>query len=103
MLRLPAVHPGEVLRSEFMLPLNLSSRDLSALIHVPRSVIDELIAGRRPLCADLAIRLTEHFAMGERFWLGLQADYELEIAHRARERAAAEAACGCVGLSTDLG
>jgi addiction module HigA family antidote len=94
MLQLRTIHPGEVLQSEFLAPLGLDTSDLAGLIGVPQSVIDELVAGKRRLCVDLAILLTEHLAMGERFWLGLQMDHDLEIAQRARARAAGEANSG---------
>ena len=87
MLRHRAIHPGEVLQCEFLAPLGMNARDLARLMGVPKATIEALIAGKCSLCVDLAIRLAEHLAMGERFWLGLQMDYDLEVALRARDEA----------------
>jgi addiction module HigA family antidote len=102
-LRLRAIHPGEVLQSEFLAPLKLDSLDLATLIGLPQVVVDELIAGKRPLCVDLAIRLAEHFAMGERFWLGLQMDYDIEMALRGRRGDARESLSGVSGYTHTRG
>ena len=83
MARLPNIHPGEVLREEFLTPLNLSQNRVARDINVPPRRINEIVLGKRAVTADTALRLARYFGTSERFWLGLQADYDLEEARRA--------------------
>ena len=83
MTRLPNIHPGEVLREEFLTPLNLSQNRVARDINVPPRRINEILLGKRAVTADTALRLARYFGTSERFWLGLQADYDLEEARRA--------------------
>ena len=83
MTRLPNIHPGEVLREEFLTPLNLSQNRVARDINVPPRRINEIVLGKRAVTADTALRLARYFGTSERFWLGLQADYDLEEARRA--------------------
>ena len=83
MTRLPNIHPGEVLREEFLTPLNLSQNRVARDINVPPRRINEIVLGKRAVTADTALRLAHYFGTSERFWLGLQADYDLEEARRA--------------------
>ena len=83
MARLPNIHPGEVLREEFLTPLNLSQNRVARDINVPPRRINEIVLGKRAVTADTALRLAHYFGTSERFWLGLQADYDLEEARRA--------------------
>lgn len=83
MARLPNIHPGEVLREEFLTPLNLSQSRVARDINVPPRRINEIVLGKRAVTADTALRLARYFGTSERFWLGLQADYDLEEARRA--------------------
>ena len=83
MTRLPNIHPGEVLREEFLTPLNLSQNRVARDINVPPRRINEIVLGKRAVTADTVLRLARYFGTSERFWLGLQADYDLEEARRA--------------------
>ena len=76
--RLANVHPGEVLREEFMKPMALSQNRLARDIGVPPRRVNEIVHGRRGVTADTALRLARYFGTSEGFWMGLQADYDLE-------------------------
>ena len=78
--RLPNVHPGEVLLEEFLQPLELSQNRLGRELGVPPRRINEIVLGKRSITADTALRLARYFGTSERFWLGLQIDYDLEEA-----------------------
>lgn len=82
MKTLPNIHPGEVLLEEFLLPLNISQNALARAAGVPPRRINEIVLGKRGITADTAVRLAAALGTSERFWLGLQADYDLEEAHR---------------------
>ena len=82
MAKLPNIHPGEVLREEFLVPLGLSQSRVARDINVPPRRINEIVLEKRAITADTALRLARYFGTSERFWLGLQADYELEEARR---------------------
>ena len=73
-------HPGEILREEFLHPLGMSARALAAEIGVPANRLTEVAAGRRAVSADTAIRLGKYFGNDPRFWLNLQAAYDLSKA-----------------------
>jgi antitoxin HigA-1 len=78
--KLMPVHPGEVLLEEFLKPMNLSQNQIALAIRVPARRINEIIHGKRRITADTALRLALYFDMSPRFWLGLQMDYDLDIA-----------------------
>lgn len=78
--RLPNIHPGEVLFEEFLKPLQISQNALARAIHVPPRRINEIVLGKRAITADTALRLARFFGVSEKFWLGLQADHDLEEA-----------------------
>jgi addiction module HigA family antidote len=80
--RLPNIHPGEILREEFLKPMGLSQNRLAREIGVPPRRINEIILEKRSITADTAIRLAKYFGTSEGFWMGLQADYDLEKTHR---------------------
>jgi addiction module HigA family antidote len=82
MKALPNIHPGEVLLEEFLLPMNISQNALARAASVPPRRINEIVLGKRGITADTAVRLAAALGTSERFWLGLQADYDLEEAHR---------------------
>jgi addiction module HigA family antidote len=86
--KLPNVHPGEVLLEEFMKPLGLSQNALARDLGVPPRRINEIVLGKRSISADTAIRLASRLGTSEKFWMGLQADYDLEEAHRDMGKAA---------------
>jgi len=83
MKKLPNIHPGEVLLEEFLLPLAISQNALARAAGVPPRRINEIVLGKRGVTADTAVRLAAALGTSERFWLGLQADYDLEEAHRS--------------------
>lgn len=74
------VHPGEVLREEYLEPLKMSVNALSKALHVPATRMNEIVRGRRGITADTALRLARYFGTSERFWLNLQTEYELRQA-----------------------
>ncbi len=82
MKTLPNIHPGEVLLEEFLVPLGISQNALALAAGVSPRRINEIVLGKRGITADTAVRLSVVLGTTERFWLGLQADYDLEEAHR---------------------
>lgn len=82
MTELENIHPGEILRQEFLEPMALSQSGLARAIGVPPRRINEIVLGKRAISADTAIRLARYFGTSEKFWMGLQADYDLEAVHR---------------------
>ena len=78
--KLNPVHPGEVLLEEFLKPMSLSQNQLALSIRVPARRINEIVHGKRRVTADTALRLARYFNMSPQFWLGLQMDYDLDIA-----------------------
>jgi addiction module HigA family antidote len=83
MKTLSNIHPGEVLLAEFLEPLGISQNALARAAAVPPRRINEIVLGKRSITADTAVRLAAALGTSERFWLGLQADFDLEQAHRA--------------------
>lgn len=79
-------HPGEMLREEFLKPLNLSARALAKEIGVPANRLTEIIAKRRGMTADTAIRLAQHFRTTAEFWMNLQSMYDLTEAVRKKRK-----------------
>ena len=77
--RLPPVHPGEVLLEEFLRPLRVSQYRLAKDISVPPRRINEIVHGKRAVTAGTALRFSRYFGTSERFWMNLQAQYDLEI------------------------
>jgi addiction module HigA family antidote len=77
------VHPGEILKAEFLDPLGLSVNALSEAIKVPRTRLNDIVRGRRGITADTAMRLARYFGVSAQFWMNLQSHYELEIAEEA--------------------
>ena len=83
MKTLPNIHPGEVILKEFLEPMGISQSALARATGVPPRRINEVVLAKRGISADTAIRLARAFGVSERFWLGLQADYDLEEARHA--------------------
>jgi addiction module HigA family antidote len=79
---LPNIHPGEVLREEFLKPLSISQNRLAREVGVPPRRINEIVLEKRAISADTALRLARYFGTSEAFWMGLQADYDVERARR---------------------
>jgi len=78
MNRLPNIHPGEVLREEFLIPMGISQYRLAKEIGVPEPRISAICNGKRAITAGTAVRLSRFFGTSAGFWLGLQADYDTE-------------------------
>src|SRR3954471_12313811 len=78
----PPVHPGEMLREEFMKPSGISINGLALELHVPVTRISQIVNERRGITADTALRLARHFGTSADFWMNLQRDYELLVARR---------------------
>lgn len=78
--KLQPIHPGEVLLEEFLKPMQLSQNQLALALRVPARRINEIVQGRRRITADTALRLARYFKMSPQFWLGLQMDYDLDVA-----------------------
>ena len=72
------IHPGEILREEFLFPLEISAYKLSKDIGIPQTRISEIIKGNRRITADTALRLSKYFGNSAKFWLGLQDDFDIE-------------------------
>lgn len=75
---LPNIHPGEVLKEEFLDPMKISAYKLSKETELPQTRISEIIHGRRRVTADTALRFSKYFGTTPQFWLGLQDDFDLE-------------------------
>ena len=76
---LAPIHPGEILMEDFLKPLGISQYRLAKDINVPARRINEIVHGKRSISADTALRLSRYFNLSERFWLNLQARYDLEV------------------------
>jgi len=83
--KLRPIHPGEVLLEEFLKPMNLSQNRLALDIGVPARRINEIVLGKRSVPVDTALRLARYFGTSPQFWLGLQMDYDLDVAMDAME------------------
>ena len=80
MTKLTNIHPGEILLEEFLVPMGISQNLIARETGVPPRRINEIVHGKRAVTADTALRLARYFGTSEEFWMGLQADYELEEA-----------------------
>ena len=78
--RILPIHPGEILLEEFLEPMGLSQNRLALDIRVPARRINEIVHGKRRITADTALRLARYFDMAPEYWLGLQMDYDLDVA-----------------------
>ena len=79
-IKLNPIHPGEILSEEFLKPMKLSQNRLAINIGVDARRINEIVLGGRSITADTALRLARYFGVSPQFWLGLQAEYDLDIA-----------------------
>lgn len=80
--KLRPVHPGEILREDFLVPLNMSANALAIALRVPAPRIYDIVREQRGITADTALRLARYFGTSPEFWAGLQADYDLKTAMR---------------------
>ena len=78
--KIDPIYPGEILLEEFLKPMNLSQNRLAMDTHVPARRINEIVHGKRRISADTALRLGRFFNNSPQFWLGLQMDYDLDVA-----------------------
>jgi len=76
------IHPGEILREEFLRPMGMSANELARSIYVPAPRINDIVLERRGVTADTAVRLARFFAMSEEFWMNLQLQYEVRAARQ---------------------
>jgi addiction module HigA family antidote len=83
MKKLPNIHPGEILLEEFLGPMEISQNRLARAMGVPPRRINEIVHGKRAVTADTALRLARALGTSEQFWMGLQADYDLEEARKS--------------------
>jgi len=84
--KLPPIHPGEILREEFMKPHGLSQNALARALNVPPRRVNEIVLEKRGITADTALRLARYFGTTAELWTTLQADYDLRLARYQRER-----------------
>jgi len=84
--KLPPIHPGEILREDFMKPLGISMNRLGLDLHVPVTRIAEIVHERRSITPDTALRLGRYFNTSARFWLNAQSSYDLEVAQDELQR-----------------
>jgi antitoxin HigA-1 len=73
------VHPGEILLTEFLVPMEITQYRLAKAVSVPPRRINEIVHGKRAITADTALRLARYFGTSERFWMNLQTDHDLEV------------------------
>lgn len=85
MEKLKNIHPGEVLLEEFLIPMEISAYRLSKEAIIPQTRISEIIKGRRRITADTALRFSKFFGTSPKFWLGLQADFDLEEERNSKQ------------------
>ena len=84
--KLAPIHPGEILREEFMTPHGLSQNALARALNVPPRRINEIVLEKRSITADTALRLARYFGTTAEMWTGLQADYDLRLARYGKAR-----------------
>lgn len=77
--KIEPIHPGEILREEFLIPMEISQYRLAMDINVSGRRINEIVLGKRAITADTALRLSAYFGLSENFWLNLQMKYNLEV------------------------
>ena len=82
-----SIHPGEILKTEFMEPLGLSSYRLAKELHVSAPRVNDIVLGKRSITADTAIRLSNYFGNSAEFWLGLQMDHDIWVAAKNKSLA----------------
>jgi addiction module HigA family antidote len=85
--RLPPIHPGEILREEFLSPLGMSANELALALRVPATRINDIVNEKRGITADTALRLSRYFGTTPKFWTNMQASWELEVAEDQRGNA----------------
>lgn len=84
MKKLPNIHPGEILKTEFLIPLGISAYKLAKDIDIPQTRVSAIIKAKRRITADTALRLSQYFGNSAKFWLGLQNDFDIEEQRRKK-------------------
>lgn len=84
MRKLKNIHPGEILKEEFLIPLEISAYRLSKDLGIPQTRVSEIVKGNRRITVDTALRLSKYFGNSAKFWLGLQIDYDIEEESRQK-------------------
>ncbi len=84
--KLPPIHPGEILRDDVLVPLEMSVNQLAKALAVDAARLNEIVRGRRGITADTALRLARYLGSSPEFWLNLQKDYELRVARQAKQK-----------------
>ena len=84
-VKLPPIHPGEILREEYLAPLGLKPYSLARMLRVPRTRIERLVAEKTPVTPDTALRLGKVFGTTPQFWMNMQASYDLAIEGEAKK------------------
>lgn len=79
-----SIHPGEILRTEFMEPLSLTPYRLARELHISAPRINDVVRGKRAITADTALRLSRYFGNSAQFWIGLQSGHDLWVASKAK-------------------
>jgi len=77
------IHPGEVLREEFLIPMGMSAHALALALQVPAPRINDIVRERRAITADTALRLAQYFGVSAEFWMGLQSDFDMATARQS--------------------
>ena len=85
MKKLKNIHPGEILREEFLIPLGISAYRLSKDLGIPQTRVSQILKERRSITADTALRLSKYFGNSVKFWLGLQMDFDIDEEIRAKK------------------
>ncbi len=85
MRKLKNIHPGEILREEFLIPLEITAYRLSKDVGIPQTRVSEILKGNRRITADTALRLSKYFGNSAKFWLGLQDDFDIEAEIRLKQ------------------
>ena len=80
------IHPGEVLKEEFLVPLGITAYRLSKETFIPQTRISEILKGNRRITADTALRLSKYFGTSAKFWLGIQDDFDLEEENNSKKQ-----------------
>ncbi|MGE0086303.1 MAG: HigA family addiction module antitoxin [Desulfococcaceae bacterium] len=84
--KISPVHPGETLLKEFLEPMGISTGQIAEYVNVPEMLIKEITEGKKPVTADTALRLGRYFGISPRFWMGMQAHYDLAVAEDEMEK-----------------
>ena len=85
MRKLKNIHPGEILREVFLIPLEITAYRLSKDVGIPQTRVSEILKGNRRITADTALRLSKYFGNSAKFWLGLQDDFDIEAEIRLKQ------------------